>query len=293
MEYLGHSMNTQFNTVHKIRKIVVRILIYTFLIAIALSAFFPFYTMIISSTHDNFNITARVNLLPGGQFIINYKRLTANLNIWRGFLNSLIISCCVTVIELYFVALAGYTFAKFRFKGRNTLFSIVLVAMMIPGQVGVIGFFKQMSDIHLLNSYIPLIVPSVANCFGVFFFKQYLDGSLPDEILEAAYIDGCKELTSYHRIVLPIMAPALVTQGVMTFIGSWNSYMNPLIILRETSKMTLPVLIASIKSKQGSSADYGAQYVGILLSVVPLVIIFSLSSKLIMDKISIGSVIKG
>jgi multiple sugar transport system permease protein len=167
-----------------------------------------------------------------------------------------------------------------------------MVAMMIPGQVGIIGFFKEMSDLKLLNSYIPLIFPSIAGCFSVFFFKQYLDGSLPDEILEAAYIDGCKELISYHRIVLPIMVPALVTQGVMSFIGHWNSYMNPLIILRETKKMTLPILVASIKSKSGMSADFGGQYVGILISVIPLIIIFAFSSKLIMDKISIGAAIK-
>ena len=284
--------DTGLNTLHRKRRIFSRTLIYGFLTLVAITAFVPFYTMVVSSAHDNFSITTQINLLPGDQFIINYERLTENLNIWRGFLNSLFISVSGTVLSLYFTALAGYAISKFRFVGRNLLFSIILVAMMIPGQVGVIGFFKQMSDMRLLNSYLPLILPSIAGCFGVFFFKQYLDGSLPNELLESAYMDGCGELGMYHKIVLPIMAPALVTQGVLTFIGSWNGYMMPLIILKETKKMTLPVLIASIKSKSGFSADFGAQYVGILISVIPLAIIFAISSKLIMDKISIGAALK-
>lgn len=274
-----------------VKKTLARALIYMFLIAIALISFFPFYAMLISSTHDNYNITTQVTVLPGNQLIDNYKRLTKNLDIWQGFVNSLFIATTSTALGLYFPALAAYAFSKLRFKGRNTFFTIILVAMMIPGQVGIIGFYKEMSDLRLLNSYIPLIVPAMANCFGVFFFKQYLDGSLPNEIIEAAYVDGCRELMLFHKIVLPIMVPALVTQGVMIFIGSWNSYMNPLIIISEGSKMTLPVLIATVKSAYG--ADYGAQYVGILISVIPVVIIFSFASGMIMDKISVGAAIKG
>lgn len=268
-----------------------RTLTYVFLIVTALVAFFPFYVMVISSTHNNYNITTQMNILPGGQFMVNYERLTQNLNIWRGFFNSMIIATSSTVLNLFFTALAAYAFSKYRFKGRNVLFSIILVAMMIPGQIGIVGFFKEMNDLNLLNTYIPLILPSIANCFGVFFFKQYLDGTLPDEILEAAHMDGCKEFRVFHTIVLPIMVPALVTQGVLSFIGNWNSYMNPLIILRETAKQPLTVLIATVKSAYGS--DFGAQYVGILISVIPLIIIFCCASNLIMDKISVGSAIKG
>ena len=275
----------------KMQKYVSQTLIYLFLILVAVTAFFPFYTMLISSTYDNYNITTHVNILPGTHFIENYLRLTKNLDIWRGFLNSFVVASLHTFLGLYITALTAYAFSKFRFKGRNVLFMIILVAMMLPGQIGIIGFFKEISDLKMLNTYFPLILPGMANCFGVFFFKQYLDGSVPNEMIEAAYMDGCSELTILHRIVMPMMKPALVTQGVMTFIGSWNSYMDPLIIIRETKKMTLPVLIATVKSAYG--ADYGAQYVGILISVLPLVIIFSFASGLIMDNISISSSIKG
>ena len=144
---------------------------------------------------------------------------------------------------------------------------------------------------NLLNSYIPLVIPTIANCFAVFFYKQFMDGAIPNELLEAAVMDGCGELKMYHRIVLPLMLPALVTQGVMTFIGSWNSYLNPLIILNDKEKFTLPLMIATVRDS--THADYGAQYVGMLVSVIPMVIVFCFASRVIMEKISIGAAVKG
>lgn len=274
-----------------VRKYLTRIFVYLFMLIIALAAFFPFYTMLISSSHDNYAINNTVTLLPGNNFIRNYERLTQNLNIWRGFLNSAIIASSSTILNLYVTAITAYAFSKFNFKGKSFLFGIILFSIMIPGQIGTIGFYMQMSDMHLLNSYLPLILPGMANCFGVFFFRQYLNATLPDEFIEAALMDGCKELTIYHRIVLPMMIPALVTQGVLAFIGSWNSYLMPLIIIRESNKMTLPVMIATVKS--ANVADFGAQYVGILISVIPLLLIFSFASNMLMDKISAGDAIKG
>ena len=166
-----------------------------------------------------------------------------------------------------------------------------MVAMMLPGQLGIIGFYKEIQALNLLNSYFTLIVPTIANCFAVFFYKQYLDGGLPNELLEAAVVDGCGELKIFHRIVIPLMVPALVTQGVMTFIGNWNSYLTPLIILNDKKKMTLPLMIATVRDS--THADYGAQYVGMLVSVIPMVIVFCFASRIIMEKISIGAAVKG
>jgi len=247
--------------------------------------------MLISSSHDNYSIMNEITVLPGDSFVRNYQRLIQNLSIWRGFLNSLIVASSAMILNLYVTALTAYAFSKFRFKGKNVLFGVIIFSIMIPGQVGTIGFFKQMSDMHLLNTYYPLILPSMANCFGVFFFRQYLNATLPDELIEASLMDGCRELTIYHRIVIPMMVPALVTQGVLAFIGSWNSYLMPLIILRESRKMTLPVMIATVKS--ANVADFGAQYVGILISVIPLLILFSMASRMLMDKITAGDALKG
>lgn len=275
----------------KIKKYLFRILVYVVTIFIALLAFYPFFVMIISSSHDNYNIVAKINVLPGKNFKANYERLTQNINLWRGFLNSSFLSIVGTALSVYFTAMAAYAFSKFNFKAKKFLFSVVLVAMMLPGQLGIIGFYKEIQGMNLLNSYIPLIIPSIANCFAVFFYKQYLDGGIPDEIIEASYMDGCKELAIFHKVVLPLMTPALVTQGVMSFIGSWNSYMNPLIIINDKDKMTLPLMIATVRDSTHS--DYGAQYVGMLISVIPLVVVFCFTSKIIMEKISVGAAVKG
>lgn len=277
--------------ISKLKKALARTFIYLFAVAVAIAAFYPFFVMIISATHDNYNIVAKVNLFPGNKLGENYARLTQNIDLWRGVLNSVLLAVAVTVIQNYFTAMAAYAFAKFTFKGKQVLFGVVMVAMMLPGQLGIIGFYKEIQALNLLNSYFTLIVPTIANCFAVFFYKQYLDGGLPNELLEAAVMDGCKELVIYHKIVLPLMVPALVTQGVMTFIGNWNSYLTPLIVLNDKKKMTLPLMIATVRD--ATHADYGAQYVGMLVSVIPMVIVFCFASRIIMEKISIGAAVKG
>lgn len=275
----------------KAKRFISRGLIYLFAILAAVVAFYPFFVMIISSTHDNYNIVARINILPGTHLKENFERLTQNIDLYRGIINSLILAAAVTIIQNYFTIMAAYAFSKYNFKGKNFLFSVVLVAMMLPGQLGIIGFYKEIQALKLLNSYFTLIVPTIANCFAVFFYKQYIDGALPNELIEAAIMDGCGELTIYHKLVLPLVIPALVTQGVMTFIGTWNSYLTPLIVLNDKKKFTLPLMIATVRD--ATHADYGAQYVGMLVSIIPMVIVFCFASKIIMEKISIGAAVKG
>ena len=275
----------------KMKRFIARFIVYVFAFGIAVTACYPFFVMIISSTHDSYDIVARANVLPGTHFAENYARLTQNIDLYRGIANSLFLAVVVTAVQCYFTVLAAYGFSKFEFKGKNFLFSVVMVAMMLPGQLGIIGFYKEIQAMNLLNSYIPLVIPTIANCFAVFFYKQFMDGAIPNELLEAAVMDGCGELKMYHRIVLPLMLPALVTQGVMTFIGSWNSYLNPLIILNDKEKFTLPLMIATVRDS--THADYGAQYVGMLVSVIPMVIVFCFASRVIMEKISIGAAVKG
>lgn len=266
-------------------------LVQLFCTLVAIVAFYPFFVMVISCTHDNFNIMSKINILPGNNLAANFERLTQNINIPRGVVNSLILSVSVTVIETYFTVMAAYAFAKFEFKGKNFLFGVVLVFMMLPGQLGIIGFFKEVQAMHLMNSYIPLIVPSIANCFAVFFYKQYMDTSLSNELIEAAIIDGCREIDIFHKLVIPLMRPAMVTQAVLTFIGTWNSYLNPLILLNDKNKFTLTLMIATVRD--ATHADYGAQYLGMVISVIPTVIIYCFGSKTIMEKISVGAAVKG
>lgn len=266
-------------------------LAYIFTFAIALTAFYPFFVMLISSTHDTYDIVSRINILPGDQIVRNFMRLSKYIDLRRGFLNSAFLAVTTAALQIYFTAMAGYAFSKFSFRGKKFLFGVVLVAMMLPGQIHIIGFYKQVQDMKLINSYVPIIIPAIADCFAVFFYKQFLDSSLPNELIEAAIADGAKETMIFHRIVLPMMKSALITEGVMNFIGSWNSYLRPLILLNDKNRMTLPLLIATVRD--GMHADYGAQYVGLVISVIPLVIIFIFSSKVIMNNISIGSAVKG
>lgn len=272
------------------RKLVHGLLI-LFCTFVALVAFYPFFVMVISSTHDNFNIVSKINVLPGRHLAENYERLTRNMNILVGIKNSIVLSVAVTVIETYFTVMTAYAFAKFKFRGRNFLFGVILVFMMLPGQLGIIGFYKEIQALNMMNSYFPLIVPSIANCFAVFFYKQYMDTSLPTELIEAAIMDGCREIQIFHNIVIPLVKPAMVTQAVLTFIGTWNSYLNPLILLNEKEKFTLTLMIATVRD--ATNAEYGAQYLGMVISVIPTVIIYCFGSKTIMEKITVGAAVKG
>ena len=273
------------------RRNLLRFLANLFCFLVAILAFYPFFVMVISASHDNFNIMSKINVLPGTKLVENYQRLTRNINIFSGIKNSLFLSVCVTLVETYFAVMAAYAFSKFQFRFRNFLFGVVLVFMMLPGQIGIIGFYKEVQAMHLMNSYLPLIVPSIANCFAVFFYKQYMDTSLPSELIEAAIIDGCREIDIFHRLVIPIMRPAMVTQAVLTFIGTWNSYLNPLILLNDKSKFTLTLLIATVRD--ATHADYGAQYLGMVISVIPTIVIYCFGSKTIMEKITVGAAVKG
>lgn len=244
--------------------------------------------MIISSTHSNAEIAKDFLLKPGDRLMDNYSRLIATVPIWRGLINSVFITVTSTALNLYFSTLVGYGFSRFTFKGNNMLFLFVLGTMMIPGQLGIIGLFKLMDIMHMLNTYWPIIIPSIANAFGVFLMKQMSDSTVPKEILESGRMDGCGEVKIFHRLVLPILTPAMATLGIISFIGKWNEFLNPMILLFDNKLQPLPVMIASVKSQ--FATDFGAMYVGIVISVVPILIIFSILSKKIISGVTEGAI---
>lgn len=264
-----------------------RAAIYILLILFAVVCFMPFYSMFITATHTNSEIARKFLLLPGAELFENYGRMMDTVNIWRGFLNSVLIAGSATLLDLYFSALAGYGFAKYHFRGKNVLFIFILATMMIPGQLGIIGFFRLMDVFHLLNTYWPLILPSISNAFGIFFMKQMAESMVPDEILESGRLDGCGELQMYHRLGIPLMLPAIATLGIFSFIGKWNDFLTPMIILFDNELQPLPVMIASIRSQ--FSSDFGAQFVGVAISIVPILVIFSVASKKIIGGITAGA----
>lgn len=262
--------------------------IHIFLIILAIICVIPFYIMIIYATHTNAEISSKFVFLPGRALVENWKSMNQSINIWRGFLNSLIISCFSTALTLYFGSLNAYGFAKFKFKGNKPLFWFVLCTMMVPGQLGLVGVFRLMYILHLLDTYAAIILPAAANAFAVFFVKQFIDGTIPDEVIESARVDGSGEFRTFNKIVLPMLSPALGALGIFTFIGAWNNFISPLVLLFSNSKFPLPVLVQLAQGYYGT--NYGVQYLVVALSVIPIIIVFAIFSKRIINSVAIGAV---
>ena len=264
-------------------------LIYVGLIALTIACIIPFLMMIINATRSNEEVLSGFSLIPGNSLAENYAALSSYVNIWSGFKNSLIIAVLVTVLSGYFSAMTAFGFGFYQFKGKNVLFVFMLVMMMIPGQLGLIGFYELSKNLGLLDSFIPLIVPAIASPFTVFFVRQYLQTVMHPSLIEAARMDGASEMRIFHTIALPMMMPAIATMSIFTFIGSWNNYIMPLVLLFSPEKYTLPVLMGFLKGSQVAE-NLGSLYLGIAISVVPIMIAFLFLSKYIVSSISAGAV---
>lgn len=261
---------------------------YLFLILLAVISILPFYSMIIGCTHDNAALATSFQLLPGKYLAANFERLNSNVNIFRGILNSLFIAVTYTAISTYVGALTAYGFAKYRFRGNKILFWIVLGTMMLPGQLGIIGYFQLMNDIKLLDNYLALILPSFATPVMVYWNRQYIDAYVPDELIESARVDGCNEFKIFNKIIFPVIIPGVATQAIFTFVQSWNTYVQPSILLFTQEKFTLPVLVQQMQGVY--KTDYGVVYLGVTMSVIPILIMFMFCSKKILESSMAGAV---
>ncbi|WFR61334.1 carbohydrate ABC transporter permease [Paenibacillus amylolyticus] len=265
-----------------------KIIIYLLLIGLAVLCIIPFYLMLIYSTHNNATIASTFTFLPGSFLVDNYMNMVSKINIWRGFANSIFIAGSSTVLSLYIGALTAYGFAKFKFKGRNWLFLFLLATMMVPGQLALIGVYRLFSTLGLLDSYAAIILPAAANAFNVFFIKQFMESSIPDEIIESARVDSAGEFRTFNQIVLPILGPAISALGIFTFIGSWNNFLTPLVLFFSLDKYPLPVLVALVQGYYGM--DYGLLYLGVAISILPIIVVFSVFSKQIIGSVALGAV---
>ena len=269
---------------------VYQMIIYLFLIFLAAASIVPFYNMIIGCTHDNAALATSFQMLPGTHFADNYRRLQENVNIWRGLANSIFLSTLFTVISTYTGALTAYGFAKYRFRGGRVLFWVVLATMMLPGQLGIIGYFQEMNELKLLDNYISILAPSFATPVMVYWIRQYIDAYVPNELIESARIDGCNEFKIFNQIIFPVIVPGVATQAIFTFVGCWNSYVQPSILLFSQEKLTLPILVQQMQGVY--KTDYGVIYLGVTLSVIPILILFLFCSKMIL-KSSMAGAVKG
>lgn len=270
----------------KIKKTI----LYIVLIALAIMCIIPFLLMIVNATRDGRSIMTSFTLIPGTALKENWDKVFGYFNLFKGFWNSLVVAVPATILGAYFSALTAYALAVYKFKGSSFMFYVIVIFMMIPGQLGLIGFYNLVSSLKLINSYIPLIIPAIAAPGTVFFLRQYILSVMPMALLEAGRIDGAGELYMFHKIALPIMAPGIATMAIGGFIGNWNSYLVPLIILTKNEKFTLPLMIASLSASTDIANNQGATYLAVAISIIPILIVFCFCSKYIISSISAGSV---
>ncbi|MBQ1682551.1 MULTISPECIES: carbohydrate ABC transporter permease [Agathobacter] len=285
---------TQSFKLKKIRKpvsfYVWSAIIYFLLVALAVICVIPFLMMLVNATRSGDEIIKGFTLIPSDQIVHNWKTVFGHFNLFRGMLNSVMIAVPATVLSIYFSTLTAFALAFYKFKGNKVIFMTILIFMMIPGQLSLIGFYQLCAKLHLIDSYLPLIIPAVASPGTVFFLRQYILASMPPSLLEAARIDGASELFSFHRIVFPIVLPAIATMGIMGFIGNWNSYLLPMILINTNEKMPLTVMMTTLNASIDITKNQGATYLCVAISVVPILLVFFSFSKYIISSVSAGAV---
>lgn len=270
---------------------VMKIVIYGVCIFLAILSVLPFWIMIVNATRSTTEIQQHaISLIPSSYMMNNIKILLGkSFNPVVGFGNSLIISIGATALAIYFSSLTAYAQVAYNWKLRNAFFSFIMVVMMIPAQVTMIGFYQMVYKIHMTNRLSMLILPAIASPTMVFFMRQYLQPTLSMEMVQAARIDGAKEFMIFNRIVLPIMKPAIATQAIFSFVASWNNLFTPLVLLTDQKKYTMPIMVSLLKGDIYKT-EYGSVYMGLTLTVLPLIIVYLLLSKYIIAGVALGGV---
>lgn len=268
-----------------------RAIAYIVLGIITFFCLFWFYILFVNATRSNGELQAGFTLVPSTHLLENWRNLLAGtLPVWSGMINSLVVSTCSAALCVYFSTMTAYAIHAYEFKLKKFIYPFILLIMMIPTQVTALGFVQLVSKMKLENSFIPLIVPSVAVPVTFFYMKQYMESSLPLSLIEAARIDGSGEFHTFNVIVLPLMKPAIAVQAIFTFVSSWNNYFTPALILHDDKKKTLPILIAQLRAADWLKFDMGQVYVMIAFSIFPVIVVYLILSKHIVQGVALGSV---
>lgn len=269
-----------------------RLIVYAVLIFITVLCLFPFYLLIINSTRSNGQLQAGFTVIPSTYFLTNLKNAwtDASINIPRGMLNSFFIAAATAVLTTYFSALTAYGIHVYNFRFKRAAFTFIMAIMVIPTQVSAVGFVQLMNKLHLNNNYLPLIIPGIAAPVVFFYMKQYMESILSIELVEAARMDGSNEFMTFNRIVLPILKPAMAVQLIFSFVSSWNNYFVPALLLDKAEMKTVPIMIAQLRSADYSKFDMGKVYMFILISILPVMVVYFILSKRIISGVTAGSV---
>ncbi len=265
-------------------------LTYVFLIVVALVSMFPLYWSLVVASHDNSAVAAYPPVLtPGNQLWHNLHRLfdsgEVNVDFWTALLNSAIVASVVTVSVVFFSALAGFAFAKLRFRGQKFLFVTVIATMLVPVQLGVIPLYIEMVHLGWTNHLLAVIAPNLASAFGVFLMRQYIAGSVPNELIDAASVDGCYTFGVFRHVIWPAVRPVAAVLGLLTFMTTWNDFFWPLVVLSPRNP-TVQVAVSTLAS--GYVQDYALVLTGTFVSILPLLAVF-----LVLGRHIIGGIMRG
>lgn len=268
-----------------------RFISYLILIIISFLCLFWFYVLFINATRSHSELSAGFTAIPSTHGIENWVNLkNGTLPIFTGMLNSLIIAVITAALATYFSTMTAYAIHAYDFKLKKFMFTFILMIMMIPTQVTVLGFLQLIEKIHLDNSAIALVVPAIASPAVFFYMKQYMDSTLPLSLVEAARIDGSGEFRTFNSIVVPLMKPAIAVQAIFSFVGSWNNYFTPALVLHDDAKKTLPILIAQLRNADWLKFDMGQVYMMIAFSIFPVIVVYLILSKHIVGGVTLGGV---
>ena len=259
---------------------------------VAIGALFmlaPFWFMFVFATHSRSEI---FNLPPplwfGDDLGANFKLLTERLPFWHNLGWSIYVATMATALTLLFCSMAGYAFALMEFRFKKGLFALVMATMLLPSFMNMIPTFMIMDALGWIDQQRALYVPGAASAFGIFLMRQFATSAVPRELVEAARMDGCGEFSIYWRIVLPLMKPALGTLALITFIQSWNNFINPLVVMRSLPNYTLPLALRSLQSTMNT--EWGALMCGSAIATIPLIVLFAITSRQLIAGLTAGAV---
>ena len=268
------------------------ILAHVVLIILSFMCLFFFYILFVNATRSHAELQKGFSALPGGYLIKNFLSVAndGTFPMFKGILNSLIVSGCSAAICTYFSSLTAYGLYAYDFKLKKAAFTFIMAILVMPTQVTAMGFLRLITKMGMYDSLLPLIIPAIASPSVFYFMYSYLQSSLPLSLVEAARIDGSGEFMTFNRIVIPIMKPAIAVQAIFTFVGSWNNYFVPALVIQSKDKMTVPILIATLRGADFMSFDSAKIYMMIFVAIVPIIIVYLFLSKYIIAGITLGGV---
>ena len=268
------------------------ILAYVVLIFLSFLCLFFFYILIVNATRSHADLQKGFSAIPGSYFLENLKNVAndGSFPMSKGILISLIVSTCSAALCTYFSSLTAYGLYAYDFRAKKAAFTFIMAILVMPTQVTAMGFLRLITNMGMYDSLLPLIIPSIASPAVFYFMYSYLQSSLPLSLVEAARIDGSGEFRTYNQIVLPVMKPAIAVQAIFTFVSSWNNYFVPALVIQSKDKMTVPILIATLRGADYMNFDMGKIYMMITVAIVPIIIVYLLLSKYIIAGVTLGGV---